>query len=71
MYDKISFKKYVSNCTSNFVQENDGGNRYRDGIQGRKWSQPVGTKSSWRAGVRQGMDQSILQGGGVPLSFKA
>ena len=35
MYDKICLKKYVSNCTSNFVHENHGGNRYRDGIQGK------------------------------------
>ena len=30
----------------------------------------IGTKSGWRAGVGQGLDESILQGGGVPLSFK-
>ena len=34
----------------------------------KKRSQPVGTKSDWRAGVGQGLGESILQGGGVPLS---
>ena len=37
---------------------------------GEKWSQPVGTKDGWIVGVGQGLDESILQGGGVPLSFK-
>ena len=37
----------------------------------KKWIQPVGTKSGWRAGVEQSLDESILQGGGVPLSFKS
>ena len=32
--------------------------------RGKKWIQPVGTKSGWRAGVGQGLDESILQGGG-------
>ena len=36
----------------------------------KKGSQPVGTKNGWRAGVGQGLDKSMLQGGGVPLSFK-
>ena len=38
---------------------------------GEKWSQPVGTKSGWRAGgggCGQGLDEFILQGVGVPLS---
>ena len=30
--------------------------------------QPVGTKSGWRVGP--GLDESILQSGGEPLSFK-
>ena len=33
-------------------------------------SQPVGTKRGCRAGVRQGLDESILKGGWVPLSLK-
>ena len=41
-----------------------------DMVSRKKRSQPVGTKSGWRAGVGQGLDESILQGGGVPLSFK-
>ena len=37
----------------------------------KKLSKPVGTKSDWWAGVGQGLEESILQGGGVPLSDMA
>ena len=45
--------------------------RYGDGIQKKKKKgiQPVGSYKKWVwVGVGQGLDESISQGGGVPLS---
>ena len=67
----IGHEVYAANAENEMWCAEHGGNRYGDGIQKKKkWNQPVGTKSGGRAGVVQGLHESILQGGGVPLSFK-
>ena len=51
-------------------QATNGCRNWLCGVHAMWLKQPVGTKKGWGAGVGQGLDESILQGGGVPLSFK-